>query len=65
MSYRLYLISGLTRRFEPAKEIAADNDDEAIAMADEARALRPAELWRGNRMIKEWNIDGADRDEAR
>ena len=57
MNYRLYLISGITRRFEPAREIDAETDDEAIVAADEVRSTKAAELWRGNRLVKEWNFD--------
>lgn len=53
-SYRLYLVSGLTRRFEPAQEFLAKNDRAAIAMAEDVRADRAAELWNGNRIVKEW-----------
>ena len=53
-SYRLYRVSNLTRRFEPAEEFDAKDDRAAIAFADEVRSHRPAELWNGNRMIKGW-----------
>jgi hypothetical protein len=53
-SYRLYRVSDLTRRFEPAEEFDAEDDRAAIANAEKARAGRSAELWNGNRMVKEW-----------
>jgi hypothetical protein len=53
-SYRLYLVSGLTRRFEPAQEFNARDDRAALIMADEIRAQRAAELWSGNRLVREW-----------
>ena len=53
-SYRLYQVSGLTRRFDPAQEIDAPNDREAIAMAEKMRSDRPAELWNGSRIVQEW-----------
>ena len=54
MSYRLYLVSDLTRRFEPAQEFDARDDRAALAMADELRSHRAAELWSGNRLVREW-----------
>ena len=54
MSYRLYLVSDLTQRFEPAQEFDARNDRAALAMADELRSDRAAELWSGNRLVREW-----------
>jgi len=57
-SYRLYIVSGITRRFEPAQELDADDDQQAIAAAEVARAARPAELWQGSRMVMEWKAVG-------
>jgi hypothetical protein len=53
-SYRLYRVSELTRRFEPAKEFDAEDDRTAIVMAEKERSRRSAELWNGNRMVREW-----------
>ena len=53
-SYRLYLVSGLTRRFEPAQEFDARNDRAATAIAEEMRSAGAAELWSGNRIVREW-----------
>ena len=53
-SYRLYLVSDLTRRFEPAQEFDAKSDRAAIAIAEEARCNRAAELWDGSRMVRGW-----------
>jgi hypothetical protein len=53
-SYRLYLLSSLTRRFEPAQEIEAEDDEAAITIAEDARSHRAAELWNGSRIVKEW-----------
>lgn len=50
----MYLVSDLTRRFEPAQEFDARNDRAALAMADEIRSQRAAELWSGNRLVREW-----------
>ena len=60
-SYRLYIVSGITRRFEPAQELDADDDQQAIAAAEVARAARPAELWQGSRMVMAWiAVDGPE-----
>lgn len=53
-SYRLYILSDISRRFEPAQELEAEDDKKAIAAGEVARAARAAELWQGNRMVKEW-----------
>ena len=53
-SYRLYLVSELTRRFEPAQEFDEVSDQAAIALAEAKRSARPAELWSGNRIVREW-----------
>jgi hypothetical protein len=53
-SYRLYMVSVLTLRFEPAQELDAEDDQQAIAAAEVARAARAAELWQGNRMVMQW-----------
>ena len=55
-SYRLYLVSDLTRRFEPAQEFEAKSDRAAIAIAEKARSERAAELWDGSRMVKDWKV---------
>ena len=53
-SYRLYMVSGITRRFEPSQELEAEDDQQAIVAAEVARAARAAELWQGNRMVMAW-----------
>lgn len=53
-NYRLYVVSGFTRRFGPSQELDAEDDMKAIAAAELARASRAAELWQGNRMVKHW-----------
>ena len=53
-SYRLYLVSDLTRRLEPALEFDAQTDRAAFTFADKIRSHRPAELWSGNRLMREW-----------
>lgn len=50
----MYLVSELTRRFEPAQEFDARDDRAALAIADEMRLRRAAELWSGNRLVREW-----------
>lgn len=52
--YRLYRVSELTSRLEAAEEYIAENDAAAIAIAEKSRARRAAELWQGNRPLKEW-----------
>jgi len=55
-SYRLYLVSDVTRRFEPAQEFEAKSDQAAIATAEKARSERAAELWDGSRMVRDWKV---------
>ena len=52
--YRLYRVSELTSRLEAAEEYVAENDAAAIAIAEKSRERRAAELWQGNRTLKEW-----------
>lgn len=54
MTYRLYIVSGLSGRFEPALEFDAPNDNAAIVAAELSRDVRAAELWQGSRIVKEW-----------
>lgn len=58
--YRLYLESNLTERFEPAIELDMPDDQAALAWAEDLRMKRAAELWSGNRLVREW---GAPRKE--
>jgi hypothetical protein len=60
--YRLYVVSGLTGRFEPALEVDVSNDEAALRWADDIRALRDAELWYGSRLVKQWNSEGGSED---
>lgn len=61
MTYRLYIVSGLSGRFEPALEFDAANDDAAIAASELGRDGRSAELWLGSRLVKDWNTQGEPR----
>ena len=54
-SYRLYLVSEMTDRLSPALELAVDDDEIAVRWAEEMRAGRRAELWSGNRMVRDWH----------
>ena len=54
-TYRLYLVSGLTQRFEPAVEHDMHNDEAALAWAEDLRMKRAAELWSGSRLVREWD----------
>ena len=54
-SYRLYLVSEMTERLSPALELEVDDDETAIRWAEEMRAGRRAELWSGNRMVRDWH----------
>jgi hypothetical protein len=58
-SYRLYLVSDLTQRFEPAVDIDAPNDAVAMSIAEELRSGRAAELWKGSQVIKGWRNNAA------
>jgi hypothetical protein len=54
-TYRLYLVSELTDRLSPALELDVQDDDAAVRWANEMRGHRKAELWHGNRLVKEWS----------
>lgn len=52
--YRLYFMDAYSGHIEKVREIDADDDAAAIALAEESRALCPMELWRGRNRIKRW-----------
>ena len=49
-TYRLYCLDGVDK-VASAEWIEAENDEAAIAAADEVRAGRSCELWQGNRLV--------------
>lgn len=55
--YRLYRVSDITRRLEPAEEFDAANDGAAIGIAEQARSHRAAALWSGGRMVQDWKAN--------
>ena len=52
--YRLYLVSDLTDRLAPALELDVQDDETAIQWAEEVRCGRRAELWAGDRLVRDW-----------
>ncbi len=50
--YRLYLLANPNGRFIGFEEIEAQDDVEAIRIAERFRGIHPLELWCGKRKVK-------------
>ena len=55
LGYRLYLVSDFTDRLSPALDLDVKDEETAIQWADEVRCRRRAELWNGNRIVRDWH----------
>ena len=55
--YRLYFLQSVERLISYSHEFEADDDDQAIHIAEAWREGRPAELWEGARKVKMWEGD--------
>lgn len=53
-SYRLFLI--FDGHIGSAREFEADDDRAAVALAEELRAGRPAELWSRARLVRTFEV---------
>jgi hypothetical protein len=49
--YRLYLLDPTRRHITGAREMTAENDDEAIEQAREQHPTQPVELWSEGRKL--------------
>src|SRR5690606_20740436 len=58
--YRLYMLAGPEGRFVGFEEIEAEDDVEAVRLAEVHIGPRPLELWCGKRKVKA--LPAADRD---
>ena len=57
VQYRLYFLQGAERRISFSHEFEADDDEQAIRIAESWREGRGAELWTGSRKVKSWDPD--------
>ena len=59
--YRLYLLDGQKGRFVGFEEIEADDDDEAVRIAEALPGAQARELWCGKRKVRSFAAkDAAD-----
>jgi hypothetical protein len=52
--YRIYQLRGPKNEVESFDEFEADNDESALARAEEHRGLNAMELWSGHRKVQRW-----------
>lgn len=55
VQYRLYFLQSVDRLISYSHEFEAENDGEAIRIAEGWREGRRAELWAGARKVKTWD----------
>ena len=53
--YRLHYLDGSGGNIVLVREFEAQNDDAAIAYADDVRSLAAMELWQGEQKMKQWD----------
>ena len=55
--YRLYFLQSVERLISYSHEFEAEDDEQAIRIAEGWREGRRAELWSGTRKLKSWDDD--------
>lgn len=55
VQYRLYFLQSVERLISYSHEFEAEDDEQAMAIAEGWRDGRRAELWSGARKIKSWD----------
>ena len=55
--YRLYFLDRCSGHIEHFREFEAEDDDAALAIAEDWRELQPMELWNRHRKLKHWDAD--------
>jgi hypothetical protein len=55
--YRLYFLDRFSGHIEHFREFEAEDDDAALAIAEDWRELQPMELWNRHRKLKRWDAD--------
>jgi hypothetical protein len=53
--YRLYQLRGPRNQVEGFEEFEANDDAEAMALAEGFRRLNPMELWSEHRKVRRWD----------
>jgi hypothetical protein len=55
--YRLYFLDRFTGHIEQFREFEAEDDDAALATAEDWRESQPMELWNRQRKLKHWDAE--------
>jgi hypothetical protein len=55
--YRLYFMDRFSGHIEHRREYEAQDDAEAIAIANDWRTGQPMELWLGSTKLKHWEAE--------
>ena len=55
--YRLYFLDRFTGHIEHFREFEAEDDDAALATAEDWRESQPMELWNRQRKLKHWDAE--------
>jgi len=55
--YRLYFMDRFSGHIDHVREFEADDDVDALAVAEDWREGRPMELWYLNRKLKHWDTE--------
>ena len=53
--YRLYFMDRFSGHIDHYREFEAENDDAALAIAEDWREGQPMELWNLHRKLKHWD----------
>lgn len=54
--YRLYFMDRFSGHIDHFREFEAEDDDDALAIAEGWREDRPMELWNRHHKLKHWDV---------
>ena len=54
--YRLYFMDLFSGHIDHFREFEAEDDDDALAIAERWREDRPMELWNRHHKLKHWDV---------
>ena len=60
MYYRLYFMDRFSGHIDHFRDFEAEDDKEAVAIAEGWRATQPMELWNRERKLRHWDDEPAD-----
>ena len=60
MYYRLYFMDRFSGHIDHFRDFEAEDDKEAVAIAEGCRATQPMGLWNRERKLKHWDDEPAD-----